>query len=51
VEMYESQDVLHELYLELRKQLAADRRDDLPLPPAKGTLVLADTLDALYSFS
>ena len=51
VEMYESQDVLHELYLELLKQLAPEKRDELPLPPAKGSLVLADTLDALYSFS
>ncbi len=51
VEMYESRDVLHELYLEFRKQLPAKVRDDLPLPPAKGSLDLADTLDALYSFS
>ena len=51
VEMYSNSDVCHDLYLELRKQLLPEQIEELPLPPAKGNLVLADSLDALYSFA
>jgi hypothetical protein len=51
VEMYSNSDVVHDLYLELRKQLQPEDMDNLPLPPSKGNLVLADSLDARYSFA
>jgi len=51
LEMYSNSDVVHDLYLELRTQLLPEEVEELPLPPAKGNLVLADSLDSLYSFA
>lgn len=51
VEMYEATDIVHELYLELRKQLKPEDWDDFPLPPSKGTLDLATTVESRYSFA
>ena len=51
IEIYSNSDVVHDLYLELRKQLQPEDMEDLPLPPSKGNLVLADSLDARYSFA
>jgi len=51
LEMYSNSDVIHDLYLELRTQLLPEEVEDLPLPPAKGNLVLADSLESRYSFA
>lgn len=51
VEMYDNSDVVHDLYLELRSQLKPEQVEDLPLPPAKGTLEYIDTVMSLYSFA
>lgn len=51
VELYDSQDIVHALYLQFKSQLKAEDRDDLPRPPAKGELDYLDTLLSLYSFS
>ena len=51
VEMYEAGDIVHNLYLELRAQMKPENRDDIPLPPNKGTLDLAQTVESRYSFA
>jgi len=51
VEMYETSDVVHELYLELRKQLLPEDMDDFALPPVKGSLDRAASLSSRYSFA
>jgi DNA-directed RNA polymerase len=51
VEMYSNSDVVHDLYLELRAQLLPEDMDDFALPPAKGNLVLTDSLESRYSFA
>jgi len=51
LEMYSNSDVVHDLYLELRKQLLPEDRDDLSLPPAKGTMDIADSIESRYSFA
>ena len=51
VEMYESSDIVHDLYLELRKQMKPEDWDDFRLPPSKGTLSLANTVESRYSFA
>jgi DNA-directed RNA polymerase len=50
VEIYE-RDVVHDLYLQLRKQLLPEDREDFPLPPAKGTMDISDSLESRYSFA
>ncbi len=51
VEMYQSSDIVHDLYLELRKQLKPEDWEDFNLPPSKGTLELANTVNSRYSFA
>jgi len=51
VEMYEAGDIVHALYLEMRAQMKPENREDIPLPPSKGTLDLASTAEARYSFA
>jgi len=51
VEMYETSDVVHDLYLELRRQLLPEDVDDLPLPPSKGSLERHVALESRYSFA
>ncbi len=51
VELYDTDDVVHSLYLELLTQLKPEDREDLDLPPAKGELDYMDTLLSMYSFA
>jgi len=51
VEMYESDDIVHSLYLEMRAQMKPENRDEIKLPPSKGTLDLAITAESRYSFA
>jgi DNA-directed RNA polymerase len=51
VEMYETSDVVHELYLELRQQLLPEDVDDFALPPVKGSLERHVALESRYSFA
>jgi hypothetical protein len=49
--MYETSDVVHELYLELRQQLLPEDVDDFALPPVKGSLERHVALESRYSFA
>ena len=51
VEMYEASDIVHDLYLELRKQLKPEDWENFALPPAKGSLELDTTVESRYSFA
>jgi|TARA_R110002074_G_scaffold144049_5_gene291483 DNA-directed RNA polymerase len=51
VEMYEAGDIVHGLYLELNAQMKPENREEIKLPPSKGTLDLAATVSARYSFA
>ena len=51
VEMYDSSDIIHTLYLQFQAQLKQEDRESLDLPPAKGELNYLDTLLSIYSFS
>ncbi len=51
VEMYEAGDIVHNLYLELRSQMKPENRELMELPPSKGTLDLAATVESRYSFA
>ena len=51
VEMYDSSDIIHTLYLQFQAQLKQEDRESLDLPPAKGELDYLDTLLSIYSFS
>jgi DNA-directed RNA polymerase len=51
VEIYDSRDVVHELYKEFLQQLRPEERENLDLPPAKGELDYMDTLLSMYSFA
>jgi DNA-directed RNA polymerase len=51
VEMYETSDVVHDLYLELRAQLLPEDMEDFPLPPGKGSLDRSASLESRYSFA
>jgi hypothetical protein len=42
---------VHDLYLELRRQLLPEDVDDLPLPPSKGSLERHVALESRYSFA
>ena len=51
VEMYQSGDIVQNLYEELRGQLHPDNRDAIAEPPPKGNLDLAATVTSRYSFA
>lgn len=48
--LYTSNDVITSLYSQFREQLPAHAQGDLPLPPPKGTLDLAEVLQSPYFF-
>lgn len=51
VEMYDNEDIVHSLYLEMQSQLLPEDRENLEVPPPKGELDYLDTLLSLYSFA
>ena len=51
VEMYSAGDITHALYLEMRSQMKPENREEIQLPPPKGTLDLAITAQSRYSFA